>query len=105
MVTVMLTITFRPDMSADAAHSYWRTTHRDLVLAVPGVVGYKQNRRIKTIGTPGSWDGIVELTFADPEDHEAAMLSPEWAAVDADAPNFVVYDDIRTAIVSQEIHR
>ncbi len=105
MLKAMLTIRFRSDMDADVAAEYWRTVHRDLVLATPGMVAYAQNRRMEQVGGPVSWDGIVQLSFEDERAFREALASEHWASVIADAENFVDVESIEMAVVAEQVHR
>lgn len=102
MVKLMFTIKFRSDMSTKEAHLYWRTTHRDLSLATPGVVAYTQNLKVEDLSTDVPWDGIVELTFADEDAYRAAMTSEEWRSTYTDVINFLDADKITSAVVEAE---
>jgi uncharacterized protein (TIGR02118 family) len=76
------TLKRRPDTTEDDFRREW-VAHRDLVLQMPGVAGYRQNvviARERTKGQPCDYhdlpiDGIVELWFEDSAALEAAFAS------------------------------
>lgn len=81
----------RPDLGPAAFSAYWRTRHRDVVLAVPGIRGYVQNHPAAVHGAADglSVDGIVELWFDGEAAMAAAMAGPAGDALRADEPNFM----------------
>ncbi|WP_294569140.1 EthD family reductase [uncultured Arthrobacter sp.] len=105
MTKLMLTVSFRTDMPWEEAREYWRTVHRDMVLATPGIVAYTQNSKVSPVTENVPWDGIVEITFEDDDAFRAAMDSAHWATVNADVPEFAQWSSVATAIVSVESHR
>jgi uncharacterized protein (TIGR02118 family) len=86
----------RPELSEEDFRREW-IVHRDLVRAMPGVRGYRQNvvvarERIK--GQPCGYealpiDGIVELWFENPARLEAAFGSPAGRATMQHAKTFL----------------
>jgi len=90
------TLKRRPDITEQDFRREW-IVHRDLVLKMPGVSGYRQNvvmarERIK--GQPCGYedlpmDGIVELWFESPSALEAAFSSPAGRTTMAHAKTFL----------------
>lgn len=74
----------RDDLDEDSFRREW-VVHADLVRAMPGVSGYRQNvitQRQRVKGQPCAYealpiDGIVELWFESPAALEAAFRSPQ----------------------------
>lgn len=67
---------------------YFFQTHLKLVLAIPGLRGYKVNLRHPD-DADAPYDGISEFWFDDRAAYELAMASPETAATLADAATFL----------------
>ena len=90
------TLRRRTDLSADDFRREWRV-HADLVRAMPGVSGYRQNvvtERERIKGEPCGYDGlpidgIVELWFESPEVLNAAFASPQGQRTMAHAQTFL----------------
>jgi uncharacterized protein (TIGR02118 family) len=83
---------YRPGRDRDEAHRAWTNGHRALLDAVPGLLRHAQNHAEEAIGPDGftpdiplAFDGIAEFWFQDRPSYLAAMASPEWEAVLADA--------------------
>lgn len=76
----------------------WLTQHVPLVLAVPGVRAYVQNRCVPALdgGSP-PYAGLGEVWFDSRESALAATQSPEWSAVIADAREFMDMSSIVVA--------
>ncbi|WP_399679170.1 EthD family reductase [Xenophilus sp.] len=86
----------RPDLDEAGFRREWRV-HADLVRAMPGVAGYRQNvvvARERVKGRPCGYDelpidGIVELWFESTATLEAAFGSPEGRRTMAHAKTFL----------------
>src|SRR5690554_3055043 len=91
MYKVLWICRFNPELTREQAQKHWREVHGPLVLKVPGVVGYTQNHCVETVGMslPNGEtlviDGIAEAWWDSLESYEAAMVSPEWKALNADS--------------------
>ena len=80
------TLKRRPDITEEDFRQEW-IVHRDLVLKMPGVSGYRQNvviARERVKGTPCGYDelpidGIVELWFESPAALEEAFFLACWS--------------------------
>ena len=83
---------YHPGRDRDEVHRAWVDGHRELLDAVPGLLRHAQNHAVEAIGPDGftaelplAFDGIAEFWFQDRPSYLAAMASPEWDAVLADA--------------------
>jgi uncharacterized protein (TIGR02118 family) len=82
----------------ESALAQWMGAHVRLVVAVPGVRRYVQNRCVRGPSGGGvPFTGIGELWFDGPEDAATALATPEWQAVIADAATFMDMDRIVAA--------
>jgi uncharacterized protein (TIGR02118 family) len=85
-------------VTAEEAVHHWLTHHVPLVLAVPGVQRYIQNRCIPgPTGEDPPYTGLGELWFDSEEIAGAALASLEWKAVLDDAGTFMDMDRIVAA--------
>ena len=90
------TLKRRPDITEEDFRLEW-IVHRDLVLKMPGVSGYRQNvviARERVKGTPCGYDelpidGIVELWFESPAGLEEAFSSTAGRTTMAHAKTFL----------------
>lgn len=74
MIKVMACIRRLPDMPRDQFLRIWHEDHPRLVLALPGLCGYRQNHATDhRSGWP--WDGAAELWFDDKAAVKAAFES------------------------------
>jgi uncharacterized protein (TIGR02118 family) len=100
---------------AESARSYWLEQHAPLVLAVPGVRRYEQNHATRsadvrglTADEPpfeGRLDGLFSLWFDDTAACDAALASPEWAAVLADTERFVRPGSLVGTVIHEHVKR
>lgn len=79
----------RSDLSHDAATAYWRSTHGQLALALPGLRRYIQNHAVVRPGQEPRVDGFAEVWFDDEDALRAAFRSEAGRTVLADEANFV----------------
>jgi uncharacterized protein (TIGR02118 family) len=94
----------RPGVGRDEAIRRWRTSHVSLVRQVPGVKRYVQNVCVR--GPDGSeppYAGVGELSFETLENAYAALSTPEWHAVLADAREFMDLDHVTAAWADEHI--
>jgi uncharacterized protein (TIGR02118 family) len=85
-------------MHADVAVGHWTSRHVPLVLAVPGVLRYEQNRCVPGPGGDAPpFAGLGEVWFDSAEASRAALASPQWRAVIDDAATFMNLDRIVVA--------
>jgi uncharacterized protein (TIGR02118 family) len=102
-------------LKGDGARAYWLEQHAPLVLAVPGVQRYEQNHATRSADVrgltaddapfEGALDGLFSLWFEDRAAMEAALASPEWAAVIADTEHFVQSGSLVGTIITEHIKR
>lgn len=101
MYKVLWICRFNSDLTREQAQKHWREVHGPLVLKVPGVIGYTQNHCVETVrmsspnGEALIIDGIAEAWWESKASYDAAMISPEWKALNADAE--LVFD-VRTMV-------
>ncbi|MHA7209599.1 EthD family reductase [Arthrobacter sp. MDT1-65] len=90
MIKRLTTWQVQEGLDEDKAVEHWLTRHIPLVLSVPGVQAYVQNRCVPgPDGERPPYTGLGEVWFDNPETAAAAAQSPEWAAVVADAQQFM----------------
>ena len=89
---------YLPGIDAAAGRARWQGPHARLTAGVPGVVKYRLNfptQNVVLLGVtdaPNKFSGYACMWFADESAFQAAMASPEWAAVAADAAEFLDMD-------------
>ena len=94
----------RPGLSVEDFQSYWRMQHAPLVLTLPGLAGYVQSPT-----RPGGYrenrqplyDGLATLWFDSRVMLTQAMASESYAAIMADATNFL-HPDGQTGLICTE---
>ena len=88
----------RPGVPREQAVYHWLTGHAALVLAVPGVGRYVQN---KCIPAPGGTDppyaGLGEVWFDSVDAAVESQDTPEWQTVIEDASTFMDLDQLVVA--------
>ncbi len=91
MVKIAAFFKRKPGMSVEDFQSYWRTTHADIVVKLPGIRRYVQSHTILSGYRKGEpiYDGMAELWFDNTDAMRAQAGTPEFAAVRADEPNFM----------------
>lgn len=94
-------------ISRDEADRHWATTHAELMMRVPGLERYVQNLWTAPIdpAVPGPERIHLhsEAWFTDEVAYAAAMASPEWAAVAADAPRCFDNSAMLAAILQERV--
>ncbi len=89
---------YLPGIDAAAGRAQWAGPHAHLTAAVPGVVKYRLNfatQNVVLLGVtddPTRFSGYACIWFEDESTFHAALASPEWAAVVADAGEFLDLD-------------
>ena len=85
---------YTPSRPKEEADRHWAEVHAPLFAAVPGVERYVQSHVVGTLPAVGGYreestyfDGYSCAWFTDRDAFEAAMESPEWAAVGEDSAN------------------
>lgn len=92
-------------MSVEAFGTYWRTTHADLVLKMPGLRRYVQSHTLPSGYRKGEplYDGIAELWFDDTQAMRALAQTPEYGAVEADQRNFIDLPTMASIITAEHV--
>jgi len=91
MIKVIYFMYRKPGMAVEEFQDYWRTTHADIVLKLPGMRRYTQCHTLlsgykRTIPPPA--DGIEEIYFDSLESLEALEITAERRAAIADLDTF-----------------
>jgi len=78
-------------MSVEDFQAHWRTTHADIIVALPGIRRYVQNHVLPSAYRKGepAFDGVAESWFDDSGALKALAATPQYAAVRADEPQFI----------------
>jgi len=80
----------RPEVPREEAVHHWLSGHLPLVVAVPGVRRYVQNRCVQVPGgDEPPYAGLGEVWFDSLEAAVASQETPQWQAVVADAATFM----------------
>ncbi len=101
-------VRFNPGLSNQAALTYWRGKHADLMLLVPGLERYVQNYAARPIdpegtplGAPLQFDGLEECWFKDRAAFEQASKSQQWQAAMLDSSNVFDASALWPAVVEE----
>jgi len=97
MVKFMVFIARNPAMTAEAFERHFRDVHGPIVLAFPGLVGYRQNmvrRDDQTSPGFGPFDAVAELWFESRAALDRVWDTPEGQAAIAD--NAIFMDQARS---------
>jgi uncharacterized protein (TIGR02118 family) len=91
MIKVIYFFKRRPGMSVEDFQAHWRTTHADIIVALPGIRRYVQNHVLPSAYRKGepAFDGVAESWFDDTQTLKALAAAPQYAAVLADEPKFI----------------
>jgi uncharacterized protein (TIGR02118 family) len=88
----------RAGVPHDEAVHHWLRSHVPLVVAVPGVQRYVQNRCVQEPGGDAPpYAGLGEVWFESMEVAVASQMTPQWQAVIADAATFMDLDRLTIA--------
>ena len=83
--------------------------HGEIALTISQIGHYVQNHAARPLHgneeTPLAFDGYSESWYEDLDTYEAAMASPEWAALAADGPNLFDLTAFLSATVEERILR
>ena len=90
MINAMLVVSRLPGLGHQEFFEHWAEVHAPLVLRVPGVRRYVQNRGILDVGYNSTHDAWSDMWFDDLAAFRTAMASPEWQAVLEDAATLFV---------------
>lgn len=93
MIKRITILTRKDGMSDEEFGRRWHQQHADMVRKLPGVCGYTQNKVIPQGATaPGGGqrvDAFAEIWFDSADAMAKALASPQWAAIVADAHEFL----------------
>ena len=105
MVKMIAFFKRKPGMSVEDFQSYWRTTHADIVIKMPGIRRYVQSHTIVSGYRKGEpiYDGMAELWFDNTDAMRAQAGTPEFAAVQADEFNFMDRSSSGSIITEEHI--
>lgn len=79
----------KPGMSYEAFRSHEEDVHAPLVMALPGLQGYRLTFFPPSDDGPQTYDAMAEVTFESEEAHDAAIASEAGQRALADLPNVV----------------
>ena len=84
----------RTDLPVDRFSQHWRTTHAEIAVDLPGVVGYWQNHVLTTVPDASeadgfTVDGIVELWFTSADVAQSGTTSTTSERLIVDEPRFL----------------
>jgi uncharacterized protein (TIGR02118 family) len=102
MVKLAGFLRFLPGVDKNEARRYWREVHGPMVARIPGLQRYVQNSVLEPMpigddsASPLPFDAYIAHWYPDAAALEAAMSSPEWAAVIADGESFI---DVSSAVM------
>ncbi|GAA4524038.1 MULTISPECIES: EthD family reductase [Nonomuraea] len=88
MIKVVAVIRRKPGLSREEFLRFWQEEHPALVLALPGLRGYRQNPAVEH-RKQWPWDGSAELWFDDVRAVKAAFDSPEAGPLRAHEEHFI----------------
>jgi uncharacterized protein (TIGR02118 family) len=94
----------RPGMARQEALRYWRDDHAPVVRTVPGVRRYVQDHCVESPeGGEPPYTGLGEVWFGTVEAAQAALGTPEWAAVIEGAATFMDMGRILVAWAEEHV--
>jgi uncharacterized protein (TIGR02118 family) len=111
MYKVIWMCRFKQGLDPEVAKRHWHDVHGQLMLKVPGLLGYVQNHRTGEIGglqngdPSRSFDGYSVAWFESREMYETARHSPEWAAISADSANVFDKSTMLEAELTEHVMR
>ena len=105
MVKMVAFFKRKPGMSVEAFQQYWRTTHANLVVKMPGVRRYVQSHTLTSGYRKGepAYDGVAEVWFDGTQAMRALAQTAEYAAVRADEPNFIDLSTMGSIITEEHV--
>lgn len=105
MVKLIAFFKRKAGMSVEDFQAYWRTSHADIVVKLPGIRHYVQSHTILSGYRKGEpvYDGMAELWFDDTDVMRRQAGTPEFAAVRADEPNFMDVASQGTIITEEHV--
>ncbi len=105
MVKMVAFFKRKPGMSVEAFHNYWRTTHAEIVVRMPGIRKYVQSHTLLSGYRKGepAYDGVAEIWFDGTQAMRALAQTAEYAAVRADEPNFIDLSTMGSIITEEHV--
>ena len=105
MVKVVIFFKRKKGMSVEEFQAYWRTTHADLIVRLPGIRRYVQSQPLASAYRKGEpiYDAVAESYFDDTQAMKALVGTPEYAAVQADEPNFIDAPSLGSVITCEHV--
>ena len=105
MVKMVAFFKRKPELSVEAFHAYWSTTHAGIVVKMPGIRRYVQSHTLLSGYRKGepAYDGAAEVWFDDTQAMRALVQAPEYAAVRADEPNFIDLSTMGSIITEEHV--
>ena len=100
MITQLVLLTRRSDMSRQEMSDYWKNVHGPIAEKMPNVHKYVQYHTKPEGGE--AYDGIALLQFDDEDAMNASWGSPEGKATSEDIPKFL--DPNKVVIIVTEAH-
>ena len=89
MITQIVLLARRPDMTHEEWSTYWRETHAPINAKMKECQRYVQYHGIADADGEAPYDGVALLEFADMETLQRGWDSPEGKATADDIPNFL----------------
>jgi uncharacterized protein (TIGR02118 family) len=91
MIKVIYFFKRKPGVSVEDFQAHWRTTHAEIIAALPGIRRYVQNHVLPYSYRKGepAFDGVAESWFDDTHALKALAGTRQYAAVLADEPKFI----------------
>ncbi len=92
-------------MSVDAFQAYWRTSHPEVVVKLPGIRRYVQSHTLLSGYRKGEpiHDGIAEIWFDDTRAMRALAGTAAYAAVQADEAKFIERSTMGLIITEEHV--
>jgi uncharacterized protein (TIGR02118 family) len=95
----------KPGMAVEEFQAYWRGSHPEAVVRLPGVRRYVQSHTRLAGYRKGEpiYDGIAELWFEDTKAMAALRGTKEIAAVEADEARFIDRSTMRLILTEEHV--
>jgi uncharacterized protein (TIGR02118 family) len=104
MVTQLVLLTRRSDMSFEQFSTYWKNVHAPIGGKMPEVIKYVQyHGGVAPANGAPAYDGVALLQFADMGALQRSWGSREGQATAADIPNFL--DSSKIVMLFNEEHQ
>ena len=105
MVKMVIFFKRKPGISVEDFQKYWRTTHADIIVRLPGIRRYIQSPVLASAYRKGEpvCDAVAESYFDDTQAMKALSKMPEYAKVLADEPNFIEGPSMASIITDEYV--